>query len=117
MLKRFQFRVLFGASERTIMKTKLASIVAALFLVSSMFVSSVRADVGAAYDVVIYGGTSAAVISAVQVKKMGKTVVLVSPDKHLGGLSSGGLGMTDSGNRAVVGGLSREFYHCLWLHY
>ena len=117
MLKRFQFRVLFGASERTIMKTKLASIVAALFLVSSMFVPSVRADVGASYDVVIYGGTSAAVISAVQVKKMGKTVVLVSPDKHLGGLSSGGLGMTDSGNRAVVGGLSREFYHRLWLHY
>ncbi|MBQ9813950.1 MAG: FAD-dependent oxidoreductase [Thermoguttaceae bacterium] len=99
------------------MKTKLASIVAALFLVSSMFVPSVRADVGASYDVVIYGGTSAAVISAVQVKKMGKTVVLVSPNKHLGGLSSGGLGMTDSGNRAVVGGLSREFYHRLWLHY
>ena len=69
------------------------------------------------YDVVIYGGTSAAVTCAVQVKKMGKSVVIVSPDRRLGGLSSGGLGHTDSGNRAVVGGLAREFYHRLWLYY
>ena len=69
------------------------------------------------YDVVIYDGTSAAVTCAVQVKKMGKSVVIVSPDSRLGGLSSGGLGHTDSGNRAVVGGLAREFYHRLWLYY
>src|SRR5215207_8461714 len=69
------------------------------------------------YDVVVYGGTSAAVIAAVQAKKMGKSVVVVSPDKHLGGLSSGGLGWTDSGNKAVIGGLSREFYHRVWQHY
>ena len=50
------------------------------------------------YDVVIYGGTSAAIIAAVQAKKMGKTVIVVSPDRHLGGLSSGGLGWTDSGD-------------------
>lgn len=69
------------------------------------------------YDVVIYGGTSAAVIAAVQAKKMGKTVVVVSPDKHLGGLSAGGLGFTDTGNKAVIGGLARDFYHRIWLHY
>jgi Pyruvate/2-oxoglutarate dehydrogenase complex, dihydrolipoamide dehydrogenase (E3) component, and related enzymes len=69
------------------------------------------------YDVVIYGGTSAAVTAAVQAKKMGKSVIIVSPDKHLGGLSSGGLGWTDSGNKSVVGGLSREFYHRVWRHY
>lgn len=69
------------------------------------------------YDVVIYGGTSAAVTAAVQVAKMGKSVVIVSPDKHLGGLSSGGLGFTDTGNKAVIGGLSREFYHRIWQHY
>ncbi len=68
-------------------------------------------------DVIIYGGTSAAVIAAVQVKKMGKTVIVVSPDLHLGGLSSGGLGFTDTGNKEVIGGLSREFYHRLYLHY
>jgi hypothetical protein len=69
------------------------------------------------YDIVVYGGTSAAVIAAVQAKKMGKSVVVVSPDKHLGGLSSGGLGFTDTGNKGVIGGLSRDFYHRVWLHY
>ncbi len=69
------------------------------------------------HDVVIYGGTCAAVIAAVQAKKMGKSVVVVSPDKHLGGLSSGGLGWTDTGNKSVIGGLSRDFYHRVYLAY
>lgn len=68
-------------------------------------------------DVIIYGGTSAAVIAAVQVARMGKEVILVSPDKHLGGLTSSGLGWTDTGNKAVIGGLARTFYHRLYLHY
>ncbi|MCK4748707.1 MAG: FAD-dependent oxidoreductase, partial [Bacteroidales bacterium] len=68
-------------------------------------------------EVVIYGGTSSAVIAAVQVAKMGKKVVLISPVKHLGGLSSSGLGWTDTGNKAVIGGLARNFYHRLYLHY
>ena len=68
-------------------------------------------------DIVIYGGTSAAVTAAVQAKKMGKSVIVVSPDKHLGGLSAGGLGFTDTGNKEVIGGLSREFYHRLYRHY
>ena len=69
------------------------------------------------YDVVIYGGTSSAITAAVQVKKMGKSVVIVSPDKHLGGLSSGGLGRTDSGRTGAIGGLSREFYQRLYKKY
>ena len=69
------------------------------------------------FDVVIYGGTSAAVTAAVQVKKMDRTVAIVCPEKHLGGLTSGGLGWTDSGNKAVIGGLSREFYHRIWKKY
>lgn len=68
-------------------------------------------------DVIIYGGTSAAVTAAIQVKKMGKSVIIVSPDKHLGGLSSGGLGFTDTGDKSVIGGLSREFYGRLFAHY
>jgi hypothetical protein len=82
----------------------------ALFLTSSCLV-------GAEYDIVVYGGTSAGVIAAVQAKKMGKSVIIVSPDKHLGGLSSGGLGFTDTGNKAVIGGLARDFYHRIWTHY
>ena len=68
-------------------------------------------------DLIVYGGTSSGVIAAVQAKKMGKTVIVVGPDKHLGGLSSGGLGFTDTGNKAVIGGLSRDFYHRLWKKY
>lgn len=69
------------------------------------------------FDLVVYGGTSAAVIAAVQAKRMGLSVVVVCPDHHLGGLSSGGLGFTDTGNKAVIGGLAREFYHRIWEHY
>ncbi len=68
-------------------------------------------------DVIIYGGTSAAITAAVQVRKMGKSVIVVSPDKHLGGLSAGGLGYTDTGDKSVIGGLSREFYQRVYNHY
>jgi hypothetical protein len=68
-------------------------------------------------DVLIYGCTSAAISAAIQTTKMGKTVVIACPERHLGGLSAGGLGWTDSGNKAVIGGLSREFYHRVWQHY
>ena len=68
-------------------------------------------------DIIIYGGTSAAVTAGVQAKKMGKSVIIVSPDKHLGGLTSSGLGWTDSGNKNTISGLSREFYQRLKKHY
>lgn len=68
-------------------------------------------------DLIVYGGTAAAVTAAVQATKMGKTVIMVSPDKHLGGLSSGGLGFTDTGKKEVIGGLAREFYHRVFMHY
>ena len=68
-------------------------------------------------DVIVYGGTSAAVTTAVQVVRMGSSVIVVSPDKHLGGLSSSGLGFTDTGNKEVIGGLAREFYQFIYQHY
>ena len=68
-------------------------------------------------DIVIYGGTATAVVAAVQAQRMNKTAIIVSPAAHLGGLSSGGLGWTDTGNKAVIGGLAREFYHRIWRHY
>jgi hypothetical protein len=87
------------------------------FAIMAMF-STV--NLGAAepeYDVVIYGGTSAGVAAAVQARKMGKSVVLIEPTHRLGGLTSGGLGQTDIGNKAAIGGLSREFYRAIRLHY
>jgi hypothetical protein len=68
-------------------------------------------------DIIIYGGTSAGVAAAVQAVRMSKSIIIVCPDKHLGGMSSGGLGWTDTGNKEVIGGIAREFYHRVWLHY
>lgn len=68
-------------------------------------------------DVVVYGGTSGGVIAAVQVGRMGKKVLLVEPSKHLGGLTSGGLGATDYGRKESIGGLSREFYQRVKKYY
>jgi ribulose 1,5-bisphosphate synthetase/thiazole synthase len=68
-------------------------------------------------DVCIYGGTCAGVIAAYTAKKLGKTVVLVEPGNHLGGMTSGGLGYTDIGNKYVVTGLARDFYRKIGQHY
>ena len=68
-------------------------------------------------DICVLGGTSAGIIAAVKAKQLGKSVVLVEPGKFLGGLTTGGLSATDIGNKAAVGGLSREFYHRIALHY
>ena len=69
------------------------------------------------YDVVVYGGTSGGVAAAVQATRLGKTVVLIEPGRHLGGLTSGGLGATDIGNKAAIGGIAREFYRRVAKHY
>lgn len=71
----------------------------------------------AQYDVCIYGGTSAGVIAAYTAAKQNKKVVLIEPGKHLGGLSTGGLGYTDIGNKYVVTGLARNFYRRMGKHY
>ena len=92
----------------------------AIILLSALFArcsSPEKSDNQYTADVIIYGGTSAAVIAAVEVVQSGKTVLVVSPDIHLGGLSAGGLGYTDTGNKSVIGGLSREFYHRVYNHY
>jgi len=69
------------------------------------------------YDVVVYGGTSGGVTAAIQAARMGKSVVLIEPTNHIGGLTSGGLGATDIGNKAAIGGLSRDFYRKVGAYY
>jgi hypothetical protein len=101
---------------------KLVSLLAltALFLFANILNGFAQNKSGAETyeaDVIVYGGTSGAVTAAVQVVKEGKTVIVVSPDKHLGGLSAGGLGFTDTGDKSVIGGLAREFYHRVFMHY
>jgi hypothetical protein len=69
------------------------------------------------YDVCVYGGTSAGVIAAYTAAKSNKKVILIEPGKHIGGLSSGGLGYTDIGNKYAITGLARDFYRRMGKHY
>ena len=68
-------------------------------------------------DVVIYGGTSAAITAAIQVKRLGRSVLVVSPDQRVGGMTSNGLGWINTGKKELIGGIAREFYHRIWRHY
>lgn len=99
------------------LKLKITLCVCFMAIVFSHTVIAQAAGKSFEADIIVYGGTSAAVTACVQASKLGKTVIMVSPDRHLGGLSSGGLGFTDTGNKEVIGGLAREFYHRVYLHY
>lgn len=85
------------------------------FLLAALAHPAHAADKG--HDLVIYGGTSGGVAAAVQAVRMGKTAIVIEPSQHVGGLSSGGLGWTDSGNKEVIGGIAREFYQRIKKHY
>jgi hypothetical protein len=111
-----------GFAYRSKAAKRLAFVVLVGLLVQAGFLSntakkSLFAAEPASYDVVVYGATSAGVIAAVEAKRLGKTVAVVGPDIHLGGLTSSGLGWTDTGNKAVIGGLAREFYQRVWQKY
>jgi hypothetical protein len=69
------------------------------------------------FEVVVYGGTAGGVSAAVTAARAGRTVVLIEPSAHLGGMTSGGLGATDIGNKVVIGGFARDFYRRLGRHY
>lgn len=69
------------------------------------------------YDIVIYGGTSAGIASAIQSSRMNKSVLLIEPGNRIGGLTTGGLGQTDIGNKSAIGGISREFYEGIKAYY
>lgn len=62
------------------------------------------------YDLVVYGGTPGGIAAAVQVARLGKTVLLIEPGNRLGGASSGGLGWADIGVEQTIGGMSLEFF-------
>ncbi len=68
-------------------------------------------------DICVYGGNASGAVAAIQASRMGQTVVLLEFGKHIGGLTSGGLGATDIGNKTAIGGIAREFYQLLGDHY
>jgi hypothetical protein len=88
---------------------------AALALAIATTVAAIHAQAHAqpqsrTFDVVVYGGTAGGVMTAVSAARAGAKVALLEPRDHLGGMVSGGLGLTDHGKKEVVGGFAREFY-------
>jgi hypothetical protein len=75
------------------------------------------AEALASAEVVVYGGTAGGVVAAVQAARMKHSVLLIEPGRHLGGMTSGGLGATDTGKRDTIGGVAREFYRRVKEHY
>lgn len=88
-----------------------------LLLIALIVFTSCAKDKPEEVDICIYGGTSAGVVAAYTATLSGKSVLLIEPGTHLGGMSSGGLGFTDIGNKYVVTGLSRDFYRRLGAYY
>ncbi len=69
------------------------------------------------HDIVIYGATSGGIAAAIQGSRLGKSVLLIEPTQRIGGLTTGGLGQTDIGNKQAIGGISREFYQNIRAYY
>lgn len=87
-----------------------------LALVGVLFGVVARAEV-VECDVLVFGGNAAGVSAACTATRLGKKAVVVEFGSHIGGLTSGGLGWTDIGNKAAIGGFSHEFYRRLGQHY
>ncbi len=88
------------------------SILRSFVFLCALALSVIRTDCIAQnkFDVVVYGGTSAGIAAALQVDRMGHSVLLIEPGNRLGGLTTGGLGQTDIGNKKAIGGIALEFY-------
>lgn len=90
--------------------TPLRRALTSLLIFASTF--SLRAE-----DIVIYGGTAAGMVAAIQASRMGDSAVLLEPGQYLGGMTTGGLGATDLGDKHSLGGIAREFYRSIYDYY
>lgn len=88
-----------------------------IFLFVTLTVAAISCNCPARYDVCVYGGTSAGVVAAYSAAQRGLDVVLVEPTEHIGGMTSGGLGFTDIGNKQVIAGVAKQFYRKVGEHY
>lgn len=88
-----------------------------ILVTSIVFIGCTRNQNEYEVDVCVYGGTSGGVIAAYAAKLQGKSVLLIEPGRRLGGMSSGGLGQTDIGNKQAITGMARDFYKQIGKHY
>ena len=95
--------------EMVLMKHKRSMVLTAL----ACLTLAVFGETETTRDVVIYGGTSGGIAAAVEAHRLGKSVIIVEPSNRIGGLTTGGLGQTDIGNKAAFGGIALEFYRAV----
>ncbi len=98
------------------MKMKITRL-SCLVLILNFFFLSCEEKKQDIYDIVVYGASSGGIAAAIQAKRVGKSVILIEPGSRIGGLTTGGLGQTDIGNKAAIGGISREFYEGIKTYY
>lgn len=98
-------------------KTKTLKVLILFFTISLVSCNNKNEERQAFADLVIYGGTSAGISAAIQTARLGNSVLLIEPTNRLGGLTTGGLGQTDIGNKQVIGGIAREFYQNINKYY
>lgn len=68
-------------------------------------------------DVCIYGGTSSGVVAAATLARLGRSTLLIEPTRHLGGMTSGGLGWIDYGKPSTIGGVTKKFFDDIRAYY
>jgi hypothetical protein len=68
-------------------------------------------------DIAIYGATPAGIVASIRLKELGHSVLLLEPSRHVGGMTTGGLGATDIGNKQAIGGMARQFYQRIYQYY
>ncbi len=81
-----------------------------LFLSVVAFFSQAISSQVQEYDIVVYGGTSAGIMAAVQSSRLNKSVILIHPGEHIGGMTSSGLSCADTDQHTLIGGVTREFF-------
>ncbi len=105
------------ARDRSRLNSLAFSVKILLACICSVFSGALIAGQIVDADVCVYGATPAGITAAIQARRMGRTSVICEPGTHIGGMTSGGLGATDIGNKAAIGGLAREFYHRVAQYY
>lgn len=88
-----------------------------ILLVAALAVAAVSCSKGVKYDLCVYGGTASGVLAAYSAASMGLDVVVIEPTCRIGGMTTGGLGQTDIGNKQVVKGVALDFYRQLGAKY
>ncbi|KAK7426015.1 hypothetical protein QQZ08_007463 [Neonectria magnoliae] len=74
-------------------------------------------------DIVVYGSTSGAIATSIQAVRLGRSVILISPQEHIGVIQVNGLGATDIDNQAefqnsaTLGGLNLELHQRISKYY